>query len=161
MSGVTSEWAAAAPGAGFSETAEFLKVYQKEPIKPTWYEEKLWHWYDCTDYALNLFNCPTVAYSGEIDTQKQAADKMGVTDRWVRNLLIANSPGRLLGETGVLRVQGSGVIGREPVWAIVRDGTLVAMPSVALATRKCSAEAATSPALICLPPGPNVKCPLI
>src|SRR5438876_9379989 len=69
-------WAAAAPGAGFSETADFLKVFQKEAVKPTWYEQKLWHWYDCTDYALNLFNCPTVAYSGEIDSQKQAADIM-------------------------------------------------------------------------------------
>jgi len=69
-------WAASAPGAGFSETADFLKVYQNEPVKPTWYEQKLWHWYDCTDYALNLFDCPTVAYSGEIDKQKQAADMM-------------------------------------------------------------------------------------
>jgi len=69
-------WAAAAPGAGFSETADFLKVFQKETVKPAWYEEKLWHLYDCTDYAVNLFNCPTVAYSGEIDSQKQAADKM-------------------------------------------------------------------------------------
>ena len=33
-------------------------------------------WYDSTDWAGNLFNCPTVAYSGEIDTQKQAADMM-------------------------------------------------------------------------------------
>src|SRR6202011_1200624 len=39
-------------------------------------EKKLWHLYDCTDYALNLFNCPTVAYSGEKDSQKQAADLM-------------------------------------------------------------------------------------
>ncbi len=69
-------WAAAAPGAGFSETAEFLKVFQREPVKPTWYEQKLWHLYDCTDYALNLFHCPTVAYSGEKDPQKQAADMM-------------------------------------------------------------------------------------
>jgi hypothetical protein len=69
-------WAAAAPGAGFSETADFLKVFQKETLKPTWYEQKLWHWYDSTDYALNLFDCPTVAYSGEIDSQKQAADMM-------------------------------------------------------------------------------------
>src|SRR3954469_6139079 len=69
-------WAAAAPGAGFSETADFLKVFQKEVVKPTWYEQKLWHWYDATDYALNLFNCPVVAYSGEIDKQKQAADIM-------------------------------------------------------------------------------------
>ena len=70
-------WAAAAPGAGFSETPDFLKVFQKETLAPTWYEKKLWHLYDCTDYAVNLFNCPTVAYSGEIDSQKQAADIMG------------------------------------------------------------------------------------
>src|SRR2546425_5772662 len=69
-------WAAAAPGAGFSETADFLKVFQNEAVNPAWYEQKLWHWYDCTDYAANLFNCPTVAYSGEIDKQKQAADRM-------------------------------------------------------------------------------------
>jgi hypothetical protein len=36
----------------------------------------LWHLYNCTDYAINLSNCPTVAYSGEIDKQKQAADIM-------------------------------------------------------------------------------------
>src|SRR5258706_11061541 len=69
-------WAAAAPGAGFSETADFLKVYQNEKLQPAWYEKKLWHLYDATDYAVNLFNCPTVAYSGEIDKQKQAADMM-------------------------------------------------------------------------------------
>jgi dienelactone hydrolase len=71
-----SLWAAAAPGAGFSETADFLKVFQDEKVKPTWYEQKLWHMYDCTDYAGNLYNCPTVAYSGEKDRQKQAADMM-------------------------------------------------------------------------------------
>ena len=66
-------WAAAAPGAGFAETAEYLKL-KREDVP--WYEQKLWHLYDATDYALNLFNCPTVAYSGEIDKQKQAADVM-------------------------------------------------------------------------------------
>jgi hypothetical protein len=69
-------WAAAAPGAGFSETADFLKVFQKEAVQPTWYEQKLYHWYDCTDYAGNFYNCPVVAYSGEQDAQKQAADMM-------------------------------------------------------------------------------------
>jgi pimeloyl-ACP methyl ester carboxylesterase len=69
-------WAAAAPGAGFAETPAFLDVFQKEKLQPTDYEQKLWHMYDCTDYAINLFNCPTVAYSGEIDSQKQAADVM-------------------------------------------------------------------------------------
>jgi hypothetical protein len=69
-------WAAAAPGAGFSETADFLKVFQNETLRPAPYEQKLWHLYDATDYAVNLFNCPTVAYSGEVDRQKQAADMM-------------------------------------------------------------------------------------
>ena len=69
-------WAAAAPGAGFSETPEFLRVFQNENVQPPWYEKQLWHLYDSTDYAVNLFNCPTVAYSGEKDRQKQAADLM-------------------------------------------------------------------------------------
>jgi hypothetical protein len=69
-------WAAASPGAGFAETREFLQNFQNETIKPAWYEQKLWHWYDCTDYAVNLFDCPTIAYSGELDSQKQSADIM-------------------------------------------------------------------------------------
>ena len=69
-------WAAANPGAGFSETADFLKVFQNEPVQPTWYQQKLWHWYDSTDYAANLFNCPVIAYSGEVDGQRQAATLM-------------------------------------------------------------------------------------
>lgn len=69
-------WAAVAPGAGFSETADFLKVFQNEAVKPNWWEQKLWRMYDATEYALNFFNVPLVAYSGEIDRQKQAADIM-------------------------------------------------------------------------------------
>lgn len=69
-------WAAAAPGAGFSETADFLKVFQNETLKPTWWEQKLWRLYDSTEHAANLFNVPTIAYSGEVDRQKQAADLM-------------------------------------------------------------------------------------
>ena len=67
-------WAAANPGAGFTETAEFLHIRDLSTIP--WYEQKLWHMYDSVDYAVNLFNCPTVAYSGGADAQKQAADKM-------------------------------------------------------------------------------------
>ena len=69
-------WVAANPGAGFTETANFLKVFQLESVQPTWYERLLWHWYDCPDYAGNLSQCPTVAYSGEIDPQRQAGDTM-------------------------------------------------------------------------------------
>lgn len=68
-------WAAAAPGAGFSESARFLGLDPEDPRIPA-HQKTLWHWYDCTDYALNLFNLPTVAYSGENDRQKQAADMM-------------------------------------------------------------------------------------
>ncbi|HEY2951540.1 MAG TPA: prolyl oligopeptidase family serine peptidase [Verrucomicrobiae bacterium] len=68
-------WAAAAPGAGFAETAEYTGALKKEP-KPAWFEQKLWHLYDATDYAANLFNFPVLAYSGELDKQKQAADVM-------------------------------------------------------------------------------------
>ena len=69
-------WAAASPGAGFAETAIYTKALGPgKPERPEW-EQKLWHWYNATDYAGNLFNVPTVAYSGEIDPQKQSADIM-------------------------------------------------------------------------------------
>jgi dienelactone hydrolase len=71
-------WAAAAPGAGFSETADFLHLNAAGAVRIPDYEQKLWHLYDSIDYAANLFNCPLVAYSGEIDGQKQAADKMAI-----------------------------------------------------------------------------------
>jgi len=71
------KWCGANPGAGFSETPEFLGGFQNEDVSGApWYQQKLWHWYNATDNALNLENCPTVAYSGEIDKQKQAADMM-------------------------------------------------------------------------------------
>ena len=70
------KWFAANPGAGFSETPQFLKVFQSEELKPTWYEQKLWQMYDCPVWARNLRMLPTIAYSGEIDKQKQAADVM-------------------------------------------------------------------------------------
>jgi len=47
------------------------------------------------------------------------------------DLLTANSRGRLLGETGQLQVQSSGVVTRDPVWVVVQHGSLVAIPSVA------------------------------
>jgi hypothetical protein len=70
-----SLWAAASPGAGFVDTFVFQKV-SRWPTQPPWYVQKLWHLYDVTDYAANLFNCPVVAYSGEIDPQREAAELM-------------------------------------------------------------------------------------
>ena len=68
---------AANPGAGFSETPEFLKSFQGEDLSSTPdYERRLWRLYDCPPWSRNLIHCPTVAYSGEVDRQKQAADVM-------------------------------------------------------------------------------------
>jgi len=69
-------WAVVQPGAGFAETREFNKVYAEGKVPPTDWEETLYRWYDATDYVANLSNTTTIAYSGEIDGQKQAADIM-------------------------------------------------------------------------------------
>ncbi len=70
------QWCVANPGAGFSETEEFLKMCGGQEPEALPFQRTLWHLYDCTDYAANLTNLPIVAYSGEIDKQKQAADMM-------------------------------------------------------------------------------------
>ena len=68
-------WVAAAPGAGFSETRVFLRGdLARQPQNAV--QQTLWHLYDATDYAVNTFNVPVVAYSGANDGQKQAADAM-------------------------------------------------------------------------------------
>ena len=72
----SDRWFAANPGAGFSETPEFLRFFQKETLTPTPWETALWNVYDCNRYARNLTHCPVIAYSGENDIQKQAADVM-------------------------------------------------------------------------------------
>ena len=79
----SDRWFAANPGAGFSETPEFLHSFQQEPVRKTapQFQKTLWQLYDCPVWASNLTNCPTVAYSGEIDRQKQAADIMEATLR--------------------------------------------------------------------------------
>lgn len=69
-------WAAVAPGAGFAETPEFLHMKTEEVMALPEWQRKLWHLYNATDYAVNFYNVPTIAYSGEVDGQKQAADIM-------------------------------------------------------------------------------------
>jgi predicted esterase len=66
-------FAAAAPGAGFAETLEYQK---NAKYTPTWWESKLYHLTNATDYAANFFQLPVVAYNGDKDPQRQAADIM-------------------------------------------------------------------------------------
>jgi dienelactone hydrolase len=67
-------WAAIAPGAGFSESYEFLRLRPDSPNAPAPWEQTLFKVYDGAQYAINLFNTSTVAYNGDMDGQKQAAD---------------------------------------------------------------------------------------
>jgi len=69
-----SEFCAVSPGAGFAETAKYRKLKPEE--FPPAYEQKLWGLYDVPCYTRNLFNLPTIAYSGENDKQIQAAQIM-------------------------------------------------------------------------------------
>ena len=61
------------PGAGFTSTRGYIKNL---PDKLPDYVEKCLHIYDAVDYAENAFNLPIVAYSGEKDPQKAAADNI-------------------------------------------------------------------------------------
>lgn len=65
---------ALAPGAGFAETARFNKLTPEQ--YPVWYERRLWALHDAPHYVGNLLNTPVIAYSGELDKQKLAADIM-------------------------------------------------------------------------------------
>jgi hypothetical protein len=69
-------WCFVAPGAGFAETREYAKVFSAGKTPPPWWEQVLWRWYDATEYAANLSNVPTIAYSGELDKQIQATQIM-------------------------------------------------------------------------------------
>ncbi len=69
-----TDFCAVSPGAGFAETAKYRRL--KPEDFPPGYEQKLWGLYDVPCYTRNLFNLPTIAYSGENDKQIQAAQIM-------------------------------------------------------------------------------------
>lgn len=75
------------PGAGFTTTHGYIA---KLPETLPDYQEKCLRIYDAYRYAENAFNVPIVAYSGELDPQKKAADnieaelkQLGMADRMV------------------------------------------------------------------------------
>ncbi|HVY92230.1 MAG TPA: hypothetical protein VHA14_05765 [Bryobacteraceae bacterium] len=70
-----TQFAAVAPGAGYAETMEFTGQTRRG-IQPTWFEDKLLHLTNATDYAADFFNVPVIAYNGDMDAQRQAADIM-------------------------------------------------------------------------------------
>ncbi len=63
------------PGAGFVDVKTYQKLGDKLDTIP-WWEQKLWNLYDPLACPINLLNSTLVAYSGEDDAQKAAADLM-------------------------------------------------------------------------------------
>lgn len=70
----TDRFCAIHAGAGFAETARYNRLTPED--FPNEVEQTLWSIYDVPNYVRNLFNVPVLAYSGENDKQKQAADVM-------------------------------------------------------------------------------------
>jgi len=73
-------WRAAAPGAGFVDTPGYTGILTKPPLPPPW-EQTLWRLYDVPGYAANFRHLEVIAYSGELDRQKLAADTMATALR--------------------------------------------------------------------------------
>ena len=71
-----TDWFAANPGAGFVDTLVYQGWTDTVPFPLTPNREKLLHWYDVLPWVGNLRNVPTTAYSGEVDKQRQAADRV-------------------------------------------------------------------------------------
>lgn len=67
------DYAVIGPGAGFTTTHGYVGGL---PAKLPEHQEKCLRIYDAVNYAENAFNVPIVAYSGEIDDQKKAADNI-------------------------------------------------------------------------------------
>jgi len=66
-------WCVIGPGAGFTTTHGYVKGLASPLPAP---QEELLHIYDAVDYTENAFNVPVIAYSGEKDPQKAAADNI-------------------------------------------------------------------------------------
>jgi len=72
----TDHWSVVHAGAGFVEVRKFQKLKDEfVEALPVW-EKTLWGQNDVPDYARNLLNVPVIAYSGEIDKQREAAEIM-------------------------------------------------------------------------------------
>jgi len=70
------KWFAINPGAGFVETVKYQGWSEKFPYEPGDWGRRLLAWYDVPPLVDNFANTRVVAYSGEIDKQRQSAEMM-------------------------------------------------------------------------------------
>lgn len=71
------QWFAANPGAGFVDTLRYQGWDRKGmPYDPQDWGRRLMNWYDVPPWVDNLSNTRVIAYSGEVDAQRLAAETM-------------------------------------------------------------------------------------
>lgn len=71
-----ARWFAANPGAGFVDTIVYQGWQDGTPFELNDTQQKLLNWYDVLPWTSNFRNTNLIAYSGEIDKQRQAADRV-------------------------------------------------------------------------------------
>jgi hypothetical protein len=69
------KWVAASPGAGFTDTEHYVKIWEWEKQPPPW-QFTLFHYYNATDVAGNIAMVPTFSYVGEKDGHRFSHDAM-------------------------------------------------------------------------------------
>ncbi|MGB7345018.1 MAG: prolyl oligopeptidase family serine peptidase [Pirellulaceae bacterium] len=71
-----THWFSANPGAGFVDTIKYQGWTETTPYPISDAGKKLLNLYDVLPWTANLQNTRLIAYSGEVDKQKQAADRV-------------------------------------------------------------------------------------
>lgn len=69
-------WFAVNPGAGFIDSIVYQNWDKNPPFEIDAVHQKLLRWYDVLPWVTNLRNTKAIAYSGEVDRQKEAADRV-------------------------------------------------------------------------------------
>ena len=106
-----ANWFAANPGAGgFVDTLIYQGWKEETPFAITPTQQKLLELYDVLPWVGNLRNVPTVAYSGELDKQRQAADRV-VEQAEKSEIPVTHIIGRNMGHKidtdSALKIEGS------------------------------------------------------
>ncbi|MEM9365884.1 MAG: prolyl oligopeptidase family serine peptidase [Planctomycetota bacterium] len=71
-----NRWFAVNPGAGFVDTLVYQGWQEPYPFPVDVIQNRLLNWYDVLPWTRNLNQTRVITYSGELDKQKQAADRV-------------------------------------------------------------------------------------
>ncbi|MEZ6089341.1 MAG: prolyl oligopeptidase family serine peptidase [Pirellulaceae bacterium] len=71
-----TSWFAVNPGAGFVDTLVYQGWNDQPPFPLDEVQRKLLNWYDVLPWVTNLNNTRLIAYSGEVDKQRAAAERV-------------------------------------------------------------------------------------